>query len=64
MIKELEEQQVRLDLSTDGTTTIDFMEFLGRSVKERPKHYISMFAKNTNSLNNLLNTSKGRDKFC
>ena len=33
-------------------------------MKEQPQLYISSFAKNTRGLNNLLATSKGRDKFC
>lgn len=64
MYKGLNEQSIP-KLNLEKTNGIDeFMEFINRSVKERPKHYISMFAKNTSSLNNLLNSSKGRDKFC
>jgi hypothetical protein len=33
-------------------------------LKQKTLYLISMWSKNTNSFNNLLNSSKGRDKFC
>lgn len=42
----------------------DFIGFLNKSMKKPPTYYLSAFAQNTSNLNNLLNTSKGRDKFC
>jgi hypothetical protein len=40
------------------------MSYIKDQVQEQPKLYISSFAKNTRGFNNLMNTSKGRDKFC
>lgn len=41
------------------------MQFLGENIQNKTtEEYISTWAKNTRGLNNLMNTSKGRDKFC
>eukprot|EP00347_Sterkiella_histriomuscorum_P007816 403347453 len=41
------------------------MQFLNQNIQHKAtQEYISTWAKNTRGLNNLMNTSKGRDKFC
>jgi len=35
-----------------------------KMLPEKPHEMISVFSKNTSSFRNLMNTSKGRDKFC
>ena len=38
--------------------------YLNKSMMANTEHYISRFAKNTTTFITLLNSSKGRDKFC
>jgi hypothetical protein len=42
----------------------DFMTYINDKMADNPQQYISAWAGTTRGLNNLLNTSKGRDKFC
>ena len=40
------------------------MQSRENKIRRKTLYLISMWSKNTSSFNNLLNSSKGRDKFC
>lgn len=48
-----------------ATSLVNLIQYLNMKVTDNTPHeYISAWAQNTRGLNNLLNTSRGRDKFC
>jgi hypothetical protein len=51
--------------SSKGSKTIESkLTNQKNKIQRKTLYLISMWTKNTNSFNNLLNSSKGRDKFC